>query len=203
MWRKSLIYWGIIFVLIGIFLQYQYAYFFFYQEQQQLFLLTEQYARDTIFVPGGTASYIAGFLQQFYLLTGGGAFLTSMLLVGIGWIGGNLLSHFLITCHRTFDITHIVVLSFGGNYRSIDVSDRLANLFEIFFYTISLVIGCFPFINTLFVGRFCLFFVCVRFSGLRVGFKYKVSKVLSSDYDYISGKLFGLGNNFFTYALGW
>lgn len=94
MWRKSLIYWGIIFVLIGIFLQYQYAYFFFYQEQQQLFLLTEQYARDTIFVPGGTASYIAGFLQQFYLLTGGGAFLTSMLLVGIGWIGGNLLSHF-------------------------------------------------------------------------------------------------------------
>ena len=78
MWRKSLIYWGIIFVLIGIFLQYQYAYFFFYQEQQQLFLLTEQYARDTIFVPGGTASYIAGFLQQFYLLTEGGALHTSL-----------------------------------------------------------------------------------------------------------------------------
>lgn len=94
MWRKSLIYWGIIFILIGIFLQYQYAYFFFYQEQQQLFLLTKQYAWDTIFVPGGMASYIAGFLRQFYLLTGGGAFLTSMLLVGIGGIGSNLLCHF-------------------------------------------------------------------------------------------------------------
>ena len=111
--------------------------------------------------------------------------------------------HFFITCHMTFDITHIVVLSFGGNYSSIDVFDRLANLFEIFFYTISLVIGCSPFINTLFVGRLCLFFVCVRFSSLRVGFKYKVSKVLSSDYNYISGKLFELGNNFFTYALDW
>lgn len=94
MWRKSLIYWGVIFVLIGIFLQYLYAYFFFYQEQQQLFLLTKQYAWDTIVVPGGMAAYIAGFLQQFYLLTGGGAFLTSMLLVGIGWIGSNLLCHF-------------------------------------------------------------------------------------------------------------
>ena len=94
MWRKSLIYWGIIFILIGIFLQCQYAYFFFYQEQQQLFLLTKQYAWDTIFVPGGMASYIAGFLRQFYLLTGGGAFLTSMLLVGIGGIGSNLLCHF-------------------------------------------------------------------------------------------------------------
>lgn len=111
--------------------------------------------------------------------------------------------HLFITCHGAFDIAYIAILSLVRNDCSFDVFGRLANLFEIFFYTISLVIGCFPFINTLFVGRLCLFFVCVRFSSLRVGFKYKVSKVLSSDHDYISGKLFGLGNNFFTYALDW
>lgn len=110
--KKSLIYWGIIFVLIGLFLQYQYAYFFFYQEQQQLFLLTKQYAWDTILVPGGMASYIAGFLQQFYLLTGFGAFLTSLLLIGVGWMGSNVL--FCISGKQKYWINFISLLPVIG-----------------------------------------------------------------------------------------
>lgn len=37
MQRNSLIYWGLVFIGIGLFLQCQYSYFFFYQEQLQLF----------------------------------------------------------------------------------------------------------------------------------------------------------------------
>lgn len=110
MQRKSLIYWGIVFMAIGIFAQCKYAYFFFYQEQQQLFLLTKQYAWDTILVPGGMASYMAGFLQQFYLLTGHGAFLTALLLVGVGRMGSNLLSHLLGKRQLWMDLLSLLIV---------------------------------------------------------------------------------------------
>lgn len=153
-------------------------------------------------------------MQQFYLLTGGGAFLTSMLLVGIGWIGGNLLSHFSgkqklwVNFISLLPVTGLLILHTSLSYRLAGTIALLMCLIgwqiylKFFLYDIA-GYWVFPFYQYSICWEALSIFVCVRFSSLRVGFKYKVSKVLSSDHDYISGKLFGLGNNFFTYALDW
>lgn len=91
MQRNSLIYWGLVFIGIGLFLQCQYSYFFFYQEQLQLFQLTRQYVWDTVLVPGGLVDYLAGFFRQFYIVPFFGALFTSLLLVSIGYIGKKVL----------------------------------------------------------------------------------------------------------------
>lgn len=65
-------------LLYGIF-----NYLFVYIEQTQLFQFTTQYAYSVLFHPGGLALYLSEFLVQFYILPGVGAFITTLLLVGI------------------------------------------------------------------------------------------------------------------------
>ena len=78
--------------------------------------------------------------------------------------------HLFITCHGAFDIAYIAILSLVRNDCSFDVFGRLANLFEFFHCAISLVIGSFPFIYTLFVRRLYLFFICIGVNCSGVGF---------------------------------
>ena len=80
----TLIFWVIVFVSIFLFFQLKYAFHFFYIEQLQLFLYTESFARETILQPGGVTLYLSLFLVQLYIYPGVGAFITALLLTGIG-----------------------------------------------------------------------------------------------------------------------
>ena len=84
---------GVVFCAILCVLQIHFAYFFYFKEQLGLFLWTSTFAKEQLFQPGGLAIYVAGFIQQFYAITGFGAAMTALLLSSVALLTSNVLAH--------------------------------------------------------------------------------------------------------------
>lgn len=69
---------------LSVFLQMNFQYHFYYVEQGRMFLFTESYFEEQVFAVGGLAAWIAGFLNQFFILPFAGAGIVSALLLAIG-----------------------------------------------------------------------------------------------------------------------
>lgn len=81
---KMLLFWGVGFCGVCIFLQCTSRFHFYYVEQLQLFLNTLSYARENVLQTGGGALYLSRLLTQFFILPGGGALIVSCLFVVTG-----------------------------------------------------------------------------------------------------------------------
>lgn len=81
---KSFLFWGIVCCCLLGFLQVRYRFYFYYVEQLQLFPFTWDYCLETCRQPGGLTCWLAGFLLQFYHLPGGGALVSTGLLLVAG-----------------------------------------------------------------------------------------------------------------------
>lgn len=129
---QKLLFWGIIFVVFFLFLQGQYAYLFYYQEQLRMFLLSKEYALDSLARVGGMADYIAGFFQQFYGLPGFGAVFTSLLLVACGVLLQKLLSMRMSKASLLPDVLALMPLC-GLLILHLDVNYQITGTLAFFF----------------------------------------------------------------------
>lgn len=75
--------WVIAYSALFALLQSYCRFHFFYEEQIQLFLLTADYASNTLFQPGGLSLYLSRALVQFFLFPYVGAAITAGLILGI------------------------------------------------------------------------------------------------------------------------
>lgn len=89
---KNIIFWSLVCCGTFIFLRHNFSFLFYYSEQLQLFLFTKQYANVVIFHPGGLSLYLSRFLVQFFIYPEMGALLTTLLLVGTGFLVQQILS---------------------------------------------------------------------------------------------------------------
>jgi len=80
---KLLFPWFVAYCALFAILQSYCRYYFFYDEQIQLFLLSADYASDTIFQPGGLSLYLSRGLVQFFLFPYVGASITAGLILGV------------------------------------------------------------------------------------------------------------------------
>lgn len=81
---KLVAFWLIVFGALFAFLQMCFEYHFYYIEQSQLFLFSEAYIRNKLLLPGGFSMLVAEFLVQFFIRPYVGAFVTAVLLTGVG-----------------------------------------------------------------------------------------------------------------------
>jgi hypothetical protein len=70
-------------LVVSLFFGYYYPHHLHYQEQFQLFELTAPYARQALWLPGGMADYVGGFLTQFFVNSRLGGLLLALTLLGI------------------------------------------------------------------------------------------------------------------------
>lgn len=78
------IFWFVVFVVLVVVLQTQYAFHFFYIEQFQLFQNTWAYVSDNLFRSGGLAYVLSEFFVQFFILPYWGPVILSLLFTGAG-----------------------------------------------------------------------------------------------------------------------
>lgn len=81
---RNITFWGITGCCLFCFLQYKYSFYFYYIEQLQVFPVTWKYFWDAWSEPVGIASYLSGFLLQFFSVPYAGALITSCLLLAVG-----------------------------------------------------------------------------------------------------------------------
>lgn len=113
---------GVVFCAILCVLQIHFAYFFYFKEQLGLFLWTSIFAKEQLFQPGGLAIYVAGFIQQFYAITGFGAAMTALLLSSVALLTSNVLAHRyssdwnVYDCLALFPVLYLLYLHTDSSY---------------------------------------------------------------------------------------
>lgn len=80
------LFWPVIFVLLFLLLQTQYAFHFFYIEQNQLFQNTWPYISENLFQVGGLAVVLSESLVQFFMVPYMGALITALLITLAGFL---------------------------------------------------------------------------------------------------------------------
>ena len=77
------IFTGLFFAAVFIFFAFFYNHHLHFEEETQLFLLTGDYFRSKITLPGGFSGYAGGFLTQFYYWSLAGPLIIATFLFGI------------------------------------------------------------------------------------------------------------------------
>lgn len=105
----SLLFWGVVFIILALFLQKKGEFHFFYIEQWNLFLYDRLYITSTLLQPGGLCRLLANFGIQYFIHPHAGAIISAVIFVAIGILCSLIFKK--LTSKRFYIISLLPVIS--------------------------------------------------------------------------------------------